>query len=83
VNSTRTLAAVAGIFFILTFVSSIGALVLYGPVLNHSDYIVGTGSDTRVSLGAFFEVILVITNIGTAVALFPILKRQNEGMALG
>ncbi len=81
--STRASALAAGIFFVLTFVSSIGALILYGPVLNHTDYIVGAGTDTRVSLGAFFEVILVITNIGSAVALFPILKRQNEGMALG
>ena len=31
----------------------------------------------------FCEVSLAITNIGTAVTLFPILKRQNEGVALG
>jgi hypothetical protein len=37
----------------------------------------------RVSLGAFLELILIIANIGTAVALFPILKRQNESLALG
>jgi hypothetical protein len=34
-------------------------------------------------LGALFELILIIANIGTALALFPILKRQNEGLALG
>jgi uncharacterized protein DUF4386 len=52
-------------------------------VLNDPNYIVGAGADTRVSLGAFFEVILVIANIGTAVMLFPILRRQNESVALG
>jgi hypothetical protein len=36
-----------------------------------------------VRLGAFCEVILIIANIGTALALFPILRRQNEGLALG
>jgi hypothetical protein len=52
-------------------------------VLNDAAYIVGDGADTRVRLGAFCEVILIIANIGTALALFPILRRQNEGLALG
>ena len=33
--------------------------------------------------GAVFELILIIANIGSAVVLFPILKRQNESLALG
>jgi hypothetical protein len=82
VDSTRKTALVTGVFFVITFITSIPALILYGPVLNHTDYIVGAGADTRVSLGAFLEVILAIANIGTAVTLFPILKRQNEGVAL-
>jgi Domain of unknown function (DUF4386) len=57
--------------------------LLYDPVLNDPDYIVGAGADNRVFLGAFLELLLIIANIGTAVALFPILKRQNESVALG
>jgi hypothetical protein len=57
--------------------------VLYGPVLNHADYIVGPGPDTRVLVGAILEIILAMANIGTAVTLFPVVKRQNEGVALG
>jgi hypothetical protein len=39
---------------------------------------------TDESCGArFFEVMLVIANIATAVLLFPVLKRQHEGLALG
>ncbi len=82
-DSNRRVALVAGVFFLLTFVSSIGALLLYGPLLNHPDYVLGAGADTRISLGAFFEMILVITNAGTAIVLFPILKRQSESIALG
>jgi hypothetical protein len=50
---------------------------------NDPDYIVGAGADTRVFWGALLEVITVIANIGTAVVLYPIVKRQNEGVALG
>jgi hypothetical protein len=78
----RRLALIAGVLFILTFVTSIGALLLYDPVLNHHAYITGGGADTRVLLGAFLELILIIANIGTAVVLFPILKQQNESLAL-
>jgi hypothetical protein len=79
----RRLALIAGVLFILTFVTSIAALLLYGPVLNHHAYITGDGADTRVLLGAFLELILIVANIGTAVVLFPILKQQNESLALG
>src|SRR5215211_5622477 len=81
--STRSLALIAGVFFVITFVTSIPALILYDPVLNDPNYIVGAGADTRVFLGASLELLLIIANIGTALALFPILKRQNEGLALG
>jgi hypothetical protein len=83
VSSHRKIALVTGVFFIITFISAIAGLILYAPVLNDPDYVTGAGADTRVFLGAFCEVILAITNIGTAVALFPIVKKQNEGVALG
>jgi hypothetical protein len=54
----------------------------YGPVLSDPTYVTGAGSDTRVFIGAFLELLLIITNIGCAVVLFPLLKRQNEGLAL-
>ncbi len=82
-DSTRTASLAVGLLFILTFVTSIAGLLLYDPVLNDADYVLGAGADTRVSLGALLEVFLVIANIGTAVVLFPVLKRQNETLALG
>jgi hypothetical protein len=72
------------VLFIITFVVSIpAALVLYTPVLDHANYIVGPGSDSRIAFGAFLEMILIVANIGSAVVLFPILKRQSERLALG
>ena len=82
-SSQRKTALVAGVFFVVTFVTSIPALLLYGPLLDHADYILGPGADTRISVGALLEVLLAIANIGTAVTLFPVLKRQNEAVSLG
>jgi hypothetical protein len=83
-NSARKIALVTGVFFIITIIPApIAAFILYAPVLNDPDYIVGAGADTIVRLGAFLEAIIAIAIIGTAVTLFPIVKRQNEGFALG
>jgi hypothetical protein len=69
--------------FLITFITSIPAYFFYVPVLDDPRYIVGAGADTRVSLGALLELILIIANIGTAVVLYPIVRRQNEILALG
>ena len=72
----------ARIFFVITFIS-IPALPLYDQALNHTHFIVGGGGDLRVKLGALCEIITLIAGIGTAVALYPVLRRQSEGLALG
>lgn len=82
-DSQRNTARIAGVWFVLTFVFSIPALLLYQPLLKHADYIVGGGADTRIFLGALLEILLLIANIATAVVLFPILKRRSESIALG
>lgn len=79
----RKIAVIAGSFFIVAAIAAIAGLALYDPVLHDPNYITGSGADARVFLGAFFEIILVIAVIGTAVTLFPVVKRQNEGVALG
>src|SRR5919109_5276210 len=77
----RKTALVAGVLYLLTFVS-IPTLFLYVPV-HDPRYILGPGPDTGVLVGGVLEVIVALACIGTAVALFPVLKRQNEGVALG
>jgi hypothetical protein len=81
-TSLRKTALVAGIFYLITFIS-IPTLALYGPVKNHRDWILTSGSNTAVLVGAFLEVIVALAGIGTAVTLYPVVKRQNEGVALG
>jgi Domain of unknown function (DUF4386) len=76
-------ARIFGLLFAGTFVTSIVGLILYDPVLNDADYILGDGADTRIKLGALCEIFLIITNIGTAVVLWPIVRRQSETLALG
>ena len=81
-TSLRKTALVAGIFYLITFIS-IPTLALYGPVKNHRDWILTSGTHTGVLVGAFLEVIVALAGIGTAVTLYPVVKRQNEGVALG
>jgi hypothetical protein len=77
-------ARVFGVLFLITFVTSIPALALYQPVLDHPvAYIAGAGHDTQVLFGALLELLLIIANIGTAVVIFPIVRRMNEELALG
>jgi hypothetical protein len=81
-DSMRKTSLVAGVFYLITFIS-IPTLALYGPVKNHRDWILSSGSHTGVLVGGFLEVIVALAGIGTAVTLYPVLKRQNEGAALG
>src|ERR1700734_1572804 len=81
-DSMRKTALVAGVFYLMTFVS-IPTLALYGPVKNHRDWILGSGTHTGVLVGGFLEVIVALAGIGTAVTLYPVIKRHNEGVALG
>jgi hypothetical protein len=78
----RKTALVAGIFYLITFIS-IPTLALYGPVKNHRDWILSSSGHTAVLVGGFLEVIVALAGIGTAVTLYPVVKRQNEGAALG
>ena len=81
-DSDQRAARIFGALFILTFVTSIAGLLLYGPVLDEKDYIVNGSADGEIALGALLEIGLVITNIGTSVVLFPIAKRYSETLAL-
>ena len=80
-SSLRKTSLVAGILYLLTFVS-IPTLALYSSI-HQPNYILGTGPDTAVTIGNILEIIVALMGIGTAVVLYPVLKNQHEGMALG
>jgi hypothetical protein len=79
--SSRKISRAAGFLYLLTFVS-VPTLALYTQVKS-TNYIFGTGSDISAIIGGILEIIVALSGIGTAVVLFPILKRQNETLALG
>jgi hypothetical protein len=81
VNLRRKNSLVAGAFYLLTLIS-IPTLALYAPVRD-PNFIVGSGPNTGILLGGILEIIVALAGIGTAVALYPVLKRQSEGRALG
>ena len=77
-------ARIFGVLFLITFVTSIPALLLYQPVLDDPvAYIAGGGQNNQILFGAFLELLLIIANIATAVVIFPIVRRQSEELALG
>jgi Domain of unknown function (DUF4386) len=80
-TSVRKTALAAGILYLLTFIS-IPTLFLYNAVKS-PNFILGAGPDTAVIVGGISEMIVALAGIATAVVLFPVLKRQNEGVALG
>jgi hypothetical protein len=80
-DPSRKTALVAGVFYLMTMVS-IPTLALYGPVKS-KDFIISSGADTGALWGCFLVVVVALAGIGTAITLFPVVKRQNEGMALG
>src|SRR5215217_3069601 len=80
----QKIARAFGVLYLITFVTSIPAFFFYAPVLDDPRYILGGGGgDNSVAFGALLELLLIIANIATAVVPYPILRRQNEILALG
>jgi hypothetical protein len=80
-SSQRKTSLVAGALYLLTFVS-IPTIALYSSI-HDPNYIVGSGPDTPAIIGGILEIIVALAGIGTAIVLFPVLKKQNESAALG
>jgi hypothetical protein len=78
-SAHRRISVAFGVLFLITFITSIPALGLFQPVLDDPQgYIAGAGADNRIYFGALLELILIIANIGTAIVLIPLLRRQHE-----
>ncbi len=79
----RRTALMAGVLYLITFLTSIPALLLKGPVINDPEFILGGGASTGVLWSGVLELLLAVSCIGTAVVLFPVVKRESEAAALG
>ncbi len=83
-ESDQRTARIFGVLFILTFLTSIPAFFLFQSVLDDpAGYIAGSGNDNQIYLAVLLEFALIITNVGTAVVLYPIARRQSKTLALG
>jgi hypothetical protein len=78
----RRTARAAGILYLVTFVS-MPTLMVFQPVRDGAEFVLGTGSTTGVLWGSFSEVVVALAGIGTAVVLFPVTRRVSETAALG
>ena len=82
-KQSQILARLTGALFLVTFATSIPALVVsYAPALGDPAFILGGGFDTGVSMGALLELILILANIGTALTLYPLLRKHSEVLSL-
>ena len=82
-TSLRRTALVAGILYLATFVAGIPPSFLYGPVLNDPNAVLSAGTNGQILWGVFLDLVTAMAGIGTAVALFSVVKRQHEGAAIG
>jgi hypothetical protein len=81
-DSMRKTALVAGVFYLISFIS-IPSLALYGIVKNDPSFIISAGNDTGIVVAGFLEMVVALAGVGSALALFSVIKRQHEGFALG
>jgi hypothetical protein len=82
-DAWRKLALAGGVLYLMTFIFSIPAVFLYGPVLTDPAYVLSAGADSQVLLGALFDLITALACIGTAVALYPVIMRQSGAASIG
>ena len=79
----RLLGRWVGLLFLITYATSIPALLMFGPVLNDAHYVTGAGADTQIRFAALLEFILIVANIGSAVVLYPLVRRRFPVGAAG
>jgi hypothetical protein len=83
-STTRSNAIITGVLFILASLTAVIGVLLYGPIIKGPDYLInGAANGNQVILGALNELILACAAIGTAIMLYPHLRKHNESVALG
>lgn len=83
VDAGRRSALFAGVFYLVTFAASFPALALLRPVVDDPGWVLASGGEGRVVAGNLLDLVNAVACVGTAVALFPVLRRHGEALALG
>jgi hypothetical protein len=82
-SSNRKPAMIAGVLFIIGF-AGVLTVVLTKPILDDPDYLIKVSANAnQIIIGAFFQFIMAAACAGIGISLYPVLKKYNEGMALG
>jgi hypothetical protein len=81
-TSFQKTALAGGLLYLITFIGSIPAAILAGPADNVS-FVTGIGDEQQVAVGLVLELVNVFGCIGCAVALFSVVRRVHEGLAIG
>jgi hypothetical protein len=84
-NTNRRFAVAAGVLFITATVADlISRVVFLQPILGAPDYLTKiSANESQVLLGALFLAIGAAAAAGIAIALYPVVRKHNEGLALG
>ena len=82
-DTTRKLTLAAGVLYLVTFAASIPTLALKAPLVDHADFVLGHGNATAVIWGGFLDFVCAVAGIGTAVALYPVIRRYSRTSAIG
>ena len=83
-DSDRKTAIIVGLLFITAMVAGMLRFVLLDPILDAPDYLINvSANENLVIIGTLSFFILAVALVGIAIAMYPILKKQNEALALG
>jgi len=83
-NRNRKIAIIAGVLFIIATVASVLGTLFSKPILDATDYLIKiSANENRIAIGALFKFIAAAASAGIAISLYPILKKYNQGLALG
>jgi hypothetical protein len=83
-DSSKRIARIVGALFITATAASLLGTVLTGSIVGAPDYLVQMAADKNlIVLGALLKLVAAAASAGIAIALYPVLRKHNEGLALG
>jgi len=83
-NTNKKTARVAGVLFILATAASLAGAGVLGSALEAPDFLSSISMDgNRLLVSALLSFVAACASSGIAIALYPVLRKYNEGLALG